>query len=406
MTAIVNNDDANYALNIVKKVCTEVGPGLPGSSQERARATIIQKELVSHLGAENVFIEEFTMAPGAFLGSLPISAFFMLFAVLLNISIERFTGIPAWLISAIALVFSMFSVLLIILEFILGFEFIDPFFKKEPSINVIGRLHKPGTQRIKRLLILSGHHDSAPENTWLRLLGYGFLVFSATWFIGLIAMLVISIVQLTGVITNNISIVRMGTLGWITLAYPMLPSILFAFFFTRGRKNGGSVPGAADNLSACALVVTMCRFLSQYPSYIPADTEIRFVSFGSEEAGLRGSRRYVERHLDELKSLDTQLLNFETVAYPEILILSSDGSGTVKNSSEMVKSVAAAAKRAGVPYKVKSASLGIANDSGSFSKAGLKATTLLPFKMPQQMVDFYHQKWDVPENLTLVPQLD
>jgi len=166
------------------------------------------------------------------------------------------------------------------------------------------------------------------------------------------------------------------------------------------------VPGAADNLSACALVVTMCRFLSQYPSYIPADTEIRFVSFGSEEAGLRGSRRYVERHLDELKSLDTQLLNFETVAYPEILILSSDGSGTVKNSSEMVKSVAAAAKRAGVPYKVKSASLGIANDSGSFSKAGLKATTLLPFKMPQQMVDFYHQKWDVPENLTLEPLLN
>ena len=166
------------------------------------------------------------------------------------------------------------------------------------------------------------------------------------------------------------------------------------------------MPGAADNLSACALVVTMCRFLSQNPSFIPYDTEIRFITFGSEEAGLRGSRSYVKRHLDELKSLDAQLLNFETVTYPEILILSSDVSGTVKNSPEMVQSVVTAAKRAVVPYKVESASLGIANDSGSFSKAGLKATTLLPFKMPQQMVAFYHQKWDVPENLTIEPLLN
>ena len=118
------------------------------------------------------------------------------------------------------------------------------------------------------------------------------------------------------------------------------------------------MPGAADNLSASALSVAMCRFLVKNPSYIPADTEIRFVSFGSEEAGLRGSRRYVERHLDELKRLDARLLNFETVAHPEIDILTSDVNGTVKNSPEMVKSVVAAAERAGVPYKVKSAFLG------------------------------------------------
>jgi len=55
-------------------------------------------------------------------------------------------------------------------------------------------------------------------------------------------------------------------------------------------------PGAADNLSACALAVALCGFLLRNPSYIPVDTEIRFISFGSEEAGLRGSRRYVERH--------------------------------------------------------------------------------------------------------------
>ena len=166
------------------------------------------------------------------------------------------------------------------------------------------------------------------------------------------------------------------------------------------------MPGAADNLSACALAVAMCRFLVKNPSYIPDDTEIRFISFGSEEAGCRGSRRYVERHLDELNRMDTRLLNFETVAHPEVTILTSDANGTVKNSPEIVKSVLVAAERANIPYKVIPAYLGVNNDSGSFSQVGLKAATLLSFKISQQMVAFYHQKWDTPEVLTLEPLLN
>ena len=92
------------------------------------------------------------------------------------------------------------------------------------------------------------------------------------------------------------------------------------FFFNMGRRDGGTVPGAVDNLSACAIAVAMCRFLVSNPSYIPADTEVRFITFGSEEAGLRGSRCYVERHLDELKRLDARLLNIEMVAHPEVTI--------------------------------------------------------------------------------------
>ena len=78
------------------------------------------------------------------------------------------------------------------------------------------------------------------------------------------------------------------------------------------------MPGAADNLSACAVAAAMCRFLVENPASIPDDTEIRFITFGSEEAGLRGSRRYVERHLDELKRLDARVLNYEMIAYPVI----------------------------------------------------------------------------------------
>jgi hypothetical protein len=282
----------------------------------------------------------------------------------------------------------------------------DPLFRKKKSVNVIGTLCKPGTKDVKRLLIVSGHHDSAPENTWLRFLGYAFFILLATFFTGYIIMLTMSIIQLLGMITDNASLVRSGTMGWLMMAYPVVPAIIFAMFFTRKGKNGGNVPGAADNLSACALSVAMCRFLVKNPSYIPADTEIRFISFGGEESGYRGSRRYVKRHIDELKRLDARLLNIETVANPKIIILTSDVNGIVKNSPEMVKSVVAAAERAGIPFKVKPATLGTANDSGPFSQAGLKAMTLFAFKIPQQMVAFYHQKWDRPEILTIKPLLN
>ena len=402
MPEIITNEDAQYALNIVTAICTQVGPGQPGSSQERERAVMIKQELESHLAAGNVALEEFSFAPGAFLGSQLISTFCMLIAALLNISLGRFPGFSPRVTAVAATLFSILALLLFLFEFVIGFELVDPLFTKKRSVNVIGTLRKPGTQNVKRLLILSGHHDSALEFTWLHFTGYGFFVLITTWMIGLITLLVMSVIQLVGLISGNGNLVRIGTIGWVLIVYPLLPSIIFALFFARGRKNGGTVPGAADNLSACALVLAMCRFLVKNPAYIPEKTEIRFITFGSEEAGVRGSRRYVERHLDELKCMDVRLLNFETIIHPEVAILTSESNGTVKNSPEMVKSVIAAAQRAAVPYKVKPASLGTGNDAGPFSRAGLKATSLVGFTTKQQ-VEFYHQEQDTPEILTIEP---
>ena len=407
MPESITDEDAKYACELVKAICAEAGPGLPGSSQERERAAIIRQALASHLGAGNVHVEDFSLAPGAFLGSLPVSGLLLLAAALMNTATGRFGGISLWITAVAALVFAILAILPFLFEYILYFEFIDPVFKKKQSENVIGILRKPGTEKVNRLLFLSGHHDSALENTWIRFLGYGFYVTLPTVILGLIGMLVMSIMQLVGVITGNAGVVQAGTVGWILLAYPILPAVIFMVFFNMGRKNGGTVPGAADNLSGSALAVAMCRFLVRNPAYIPDHTEIRFVSFGGEEAGLRGSRRYVERHLDELNRMHARVLNYETVAHPKISILTSDLNGWVRNSQAIVGSAAAAAERAGVPFKVQPYTFGTgASDAASFTQAGLKATTLMPFKMPQQIVAFYHQKYDTPEVLTIEPLLN
>jgi hypothetical protein len=406
MKEIITKIDAAYASEIVKKICSEIGPGLPGSSQERDRAGFIKKELESHLGAGNVAIEEFTFAPGAFLGAMVAGSIFTLFAALLNISIRCFTWLSHWVTTIGAMAFSIIPFLIFIFEMLLYYEFTDPIFRKKQSVNVIGTMQKPGTKEIKHLLILSGHHDSAMENTWLSLFGFGYFFTLTTSLIGMIVILTWNIIQFIGVVTGNSNLVQAGTLGWLLLVYPVIPSIIFGLFSTRGKRGGGKVPGAVDNLAASALSVAMCKFLVKNPTYIPDDTEIRFISFGAEEAGLRGSKRYVASHLAELKQLNVQMLNFEMVAYPEITILTSDVNGSVSNSTEMVEKVIVAAVRSRVPYKVKPASLGIATDAGPFSNAGLKALTLLPFKMPQQLVAFYHQKWDGPDNLSIEGMLN
>jgi len=406
MTETITVNDAQYAFDLVRSICREVGPGSPGSPQERKRATIIKQEMESHLGVGNVRVEEFTLAPMAFVGSLPLSAILMLVAAVLNVVNGRVPEVSSLATAIASLALSVVALLAFFFEYIRYSEFIDFLFRKKKSVNVIGTLRKPGARDVKRLLILSGHHDSALENNWLRFLSYAFYLTIPTVIIGLIAMLVMSVIQLTGIAAGSAGVVSTGTLGWFMLIYPIAPAVIFGLFFSRGGKNGGTVPGAADNLSACAIAVAMCRFLVTNPSCIPAGTEIRFITFGGEEAGLRGSRRYVERHQDELVSMDTRLLNYETVAHPEIAITTSDVNG-VKNSPEMVKSVVAAAEKAGVPYKVKPYPAGGGgSDAGRFSQAGIKALTLLPFKVPQQIVAFYHQKWDGSEVLTIEPLLN
>jgi hypothetical protein len=365
---------------------------------------MIKKEMESFLSSGNVSVEEFTAAPMAFLGSMPVIAFLMLCEVFLNITQGNVLRIPNWAAAAAALVLSILSLLIFIFEYILYYEFTDPFFRKKQSVNVIGTLCRPGTGDVKQLLIISGHHDSALEFTWLRLLKYGFYITIPTILIGIITMLVMSLLQLTTVITDTTGIRNTGMLGTGMLIYPVIPSVILSMFFTHGWKNGGVVPGAADNLSASALILALCRFFTKNPDCIPKDTEIRFISFGSEEAGLRGSKRYVKRHLDELIRMDARLLNLETVAYPEITILTSELNGIVKNSPKMIKSLTSAALRAGVPYRTKPFPIGGgASDACSFSRAGIKAAALLPFKVPQQMTAFYHQKWDTPKNLTMEP---
>src|SRR5512137_680753 len=96
MPECISSNDAQYAFDIVKAICDQIGPGVPASPQERQRVEYIKKELSAHLGPENVVMEEFTLAPGTLLNTYPGVAC-MLIAILLNIFGGRIGWISPWI---------------------------------------------------------------------------------------------------------------------------------------------------------------------------------------------------------------------------------------------------------------------------------------------------------------------
>ena len=53
----------------------------------------------------------------------------------------------------------------------------------------------------------------------------------------------------------------------------------------------------------------------------PKHTRIKLISFGSEEAGLRGSKRYIAKHLGELKENKAKLLNIDSISMKDKIVV-------------------------------------------------------------------------------------
>ncbi len=350
---------------------------------------IVKSELETMTDTVNV--EEFTCAPASFFGWFRVGVVLaVVSAIFYNLS---FTPINPVLFAGLAFGIGVFIFLMMIFEFFLYDEFIDVLFRKKRSQNVIGRLKCHGDP--KRILIFSGHHDSAPEFTWLRHLKFGYYIAEGFLIYGVIGLLANSVINLASILMS------FPTPEWVTIHFYILmfvvlpPSFIFGIFWAGSTKNGGKVPGAVDNLSAVSCALAVGRILKNHRDLIPPDTEVRLISFGSEEAGTRGSANYVRAHLAELKEKDVRCLNIETISEPRITIFKSDLNAALRTSPELVKQVMTAADNAHVPYRVKPFPFGGGGtDAIPFTRKGLKCVSIYSLKAPAQMIAFYHQRTD------------
>jgi len=83
-----------------------------------------------------------------------------------------------------------------------------------------------------------------------------------------------------------------------------------------------TVPGANDNLTACAAEVALAEMLRDHP--LPG-LQVWLVSAGAEETLQDGIRGFMERHTQELDPKSTSFLCLDTVASPRLMMLEGEG---------------------------------------------------------------------------------
>ena len=390
MAAQVEKEDLNYAYEFIKRICVDIGPGSPCSAQEHARADAVKAEIEKV--TDEAKAERFVCAPEAFLKWFEFaSALAMVAALFYYLGLLPYHRL---FITTIGLGIALFIVVILITEFILQQEFIDGLFPKKPSENIIGIVKPKSSRKPKRILIFGGHHDSALRFNYLHHFKLGYFIAEGILIFGVC-------VFAAGLFLRWLALMFALPWNWLATGFPwfvgiFLPICVFiGFTFTEREKDGGSVPGAIDNLSAVSILLVIGRILKRHPEILPADTEIRLVSFGCEEAGTRGSRAYVRAHEAELRSADAVLVNIESIYDPEIEIFTGDRNGTLRNSPEIVRGLALAAQAAGAPSRISPFPFaGGGTDALPFREKGLRAACLFSMKIPSQMVKFYHQPSD------------
>ena len=366
----------NYTIREIKKICKTIGPRLAGSEQEYEAQKYIAEEMKTC--CDEVTIEDFQLAPEAFMRWVRIDGILILLAVLftfLNLAVVSFV------LTAAAIMF-------LFCEFLMYWEFYDKLFKKGTSHNTIGVRKASG--ETKQRIILSGHVDSSHEWTYTRLGGPPLLYSVGAY--GIISMLYVFVSSILigfGIVGEEIAVI----LKYAQLA--AIPGAILVLFFVNFNI---TVEGANDNLTGTLGSVAVLKYLHDNDIRFE-NTEVVAMSAGSEESGLRGSRAYVKRHMKELKEIPTVFIGLETFRdYDSMAVYARDMTGTVKMDARACALVKKAGDLSGVDLPYSSVFVG-ASDAAAVQKLGVPAVTLA--SMDPGPPRYYHTIGDTADNMDM-----
>ena len=399
MNIEISEEDSKYMSNFVRRIIDEIGPRMPCSLQEAEAAEIIKNELDKSCG--EVSVEEFTCHPKAFLGWIKLDMIMILISISLYFLNQIFTDY-FWLLilATISFLFVLLPFLIMWEEFFNYNEFIDPLFRKKTSRNIIGKFMPEG--ELKKIIIFSSHMDSVIEFKLLKLLGWKFIPIAFGGIFIMLMWLLLSFLNLTFILIGfiNLKAVFLNVMIWTLIIGS--PCIIGLYFFVPLGDKGNVVPGAVDNLSSCSVVQGIGRYLKNHRDIIPNNTEIRLISFGCEEAGLRGAYRYVASHLEELKKYDASIVNMDGLETPDgFHIIEYEPTTRTRHSEEIIQKLLITAKLVDVKAKRLGAGklektigrLSGGSDAAAFSKAGIKAGFLNSADWKTRS-RYYHQSTD------------
>jgi Zn-dependent M28 family amino/carboxypeptidase len=157
------------------------------------------------------------------------------------------------------------------------------------------------------------------------------------------------------------------------------------------------VPGANDNLSACAVLVALAERLREEP--LEGDLRVLLVSCGAEEVLQGGIHGFAARHFPRLDRERTWFLNLDTIGSPRLILVEGEGPFRMEDYCDpgFRDLIERCAARAGVPLR-RGQRARASSDSVVPSRAGYPTAMLASFDKHKALSN-YHLMSDTPQNL-------
>lgn len=367
----------------------EIGPRESCSASERRLGRALA-ERWSALGFD-VRTERFRCHPKAFLGFIPFAAILYLLAT-----------IAYWVAPFVCFLLAAIAAAAIWFELLRYRELVDPLFPVAEGENVAAAVtpSEPATRRV----VISAHQDSAYEfNLWyfLRTAAVPVMV------IGIAAVLVPLFGGLLKSLAGPAGESRaFDVVGFACIAlYPIVGLNLFFHTYS-------VVPGAMDDLAGIAVLDGVAQALAaaRLDGEAPLRrTEVVLLAASSEEAGLRGAKRWVEAHAAELRALPSCGIFVDGV-YDEryLTVIRRELTTGARHDPHLIELAREAASRRGRTIREHWIPFG-ATDATAFAHAGVPSVALL-CQDATRLVPNYHTRLDTlehvrPESLEVMLQL-
>lgn len=292
----IKREGAKYVIDFAKEIIDRTGPRLPTSPEEKEGAEMIASKMEEATGKPSV-TETFICAPRASIAAIPI------------LGLIGIISFGLYYISPIAsLITTVFDFILAVLQVFTYSGKLDFLFKKGESRNVYNSV-EPASGKRERTIVLAGHMDSSWN--WNLSLTNPKTAIPKT-VIGVVSIFALMIMSVVALAVGNISFMSIkdlavaesyGGLEIFRIILYFLPLLCLpgcywlSIYLTWDKKK--AAPGAMDNLTGCGLAVALAKYYKENPDKAPENCRIVCMGFGSEEAGLKGSMAFCDRHKDD-----------------------------------------------------------------------------------------------------------
>ncbi len=293
-----------------------------------------------------------------------------------------------WVSPEIALGVSAVNVFFLVFDLMMYRDVLTKFpGKKQTSSNVEATLEPQG--EVKSTILVSGHMDSTREYTWWYKLG--------EW--GIKLTILAGVIMALQFVFNLITVIHPFAFSrYIWAVFLLVSPVMMVYWGMHGEE---AVPGAQDNLSGIAIAFYTFKNFShpgEKGKSTLKHTRLRFVSFGSEERGLCGSRAYARSNAEKLKAENAWVVNIDSVRLTnEVAVVEREWMNGTKHHPALINGLKQSFQSQHLPLKSVAIPIG-GTDAVSFARLGLPSVTLIG--MSASEYDFtYHTRNDLIEHI-------